>query len=368
MSAQDQDPLTYQRSGVDTAAAGEALARLTRHVKQTLSFRDDAPVGRPLRGVGYYANVIDMGGGMGLALSMDGVGTKLIVAELLGKYDTVGIDCIAMNVNDLICVGADPVAMLDYVALGRVDADVLDQLGRGLLEGCRRCRITIPGGELAQVGEMLRGEGATRGLDIVGTAVGVVPLDRVLFGQQVTPGDVVVGISSSGLHSNGFTLARKVLAPSRADYERHEPAFERTIGEELLEPTALYVELARDLLSSGLAVHAICHITGDGFVNLSRVEAPVGFELDALPEPQPVFQVIEERGGIPKAEMYSVFNMGVGLCVVLPEKDASAAMEAASRHAFDAWIIGRVTAEEGVVRLPAFDLESRGGSELRIRS
>jgi phosphoribosylformylglycinamidine cyclo-ligase len=354
--------MSYEKAGVDTAQAGLALRGLASLVTETHRFRDGVGVGQPIRGLGYYANVLDLGGGQGLAVSMDGVGTKLLVAEILGKYDTVGIDCIAMNVNDLICVGAEPIAMLDYVAVGRADATVLTEVGKGLLEGCRQCAITIPGGELAQVREMLRGEGASEGFDLVGTALGVVPLDKTLFGDAVRPGDLVVGVASRGLHSNGYTLARRILAPRREDYLRHEPDFGRSVGEELLEPTALYVALALDLFRRDLPLHAVCHITGDGYMNLTRVEAPVGFLLDGFPEPPPVFKLIQERGGIGAAEMYSVFNMGVGLCIILPEEHGDTVMEAARSFGFSSWPLGRVTGDAGVVRIPQHGLASRGGT------
>ncbi len=361
MSSSDRGGLSYGATGVDTHAAARVLGRLGAHIKQTLGLRDGRGPGRPVRGLGYYANVLDLGNGQGLAVSSDGVGTKLLVAEALGRYDTIGIDCIAMNVNDLICVGAEPIAMLDYIAVGKIDPQVFDDVGKGLLEGCRRTHITIPGGEIAQVGEMLRGEGPTLGFDLVGTAVGLVPLDRVIFGQHVVPGDVVIGVASTGLHSNGYTLARRVLAPRPEEYRRHEPAFGRTVGEELLEPTALYVELAVDLFQRGPMPHAVCHITGDGYMNLTRVEAHVGFVLDGFPDPPPVFQVIEERGRIPKAEMYEVFNMGIGLCIMAPESSAGAILAAAGRHGFRSCVLGRVTAEAGVVRIPQHRLVGRAG-------
>ena len=358
----EQRPSHYDIAGVDTSAASGGLARLAAHVRATFGLRAEFTTGAPLRGLGYYANVLDLGDGRGLAVCADGVGTKILVAEAMGRYDTLGIDCIAMNVNDLICVGADPMAMLDYLAVGRVDPDVLEEIGRGLLEGCRRCRITIPGGELAQVREMLRGTGSTEGLDLVGTAVGIVPLDRMLFGQAVCPGDAIVGVSSSGLHSNGFTLARQVLAPTHEDYSRFEPSLGRTVGEELLEPTALYVELARELFASDLDLHALCHITGDGYMNLTRVEAPVGFLLDGLPEPSAIFRLIEERGRVPKAEMFTVYNMGIGLCVILPPDAAEAVISAAGGQGFEARVVGHVTDEDGVVRLPQHGLVGRDGS------
>jgi phosphoribosylformylglycinamidine cyclo-ligase len=350
---------TYSTAGVDTSAANSALARLAASVNKTLILRDGRP-GRPIRGLGYYANVLDLGGGLGLAVSTDGVGTKLLVAEMMDRYDTIGIDCVAMNVNDLICVGAEPIAMLDYVAVGKADPGVFDEVGRGLLLACEKCRISIPGGETAMVREMLRGSGRSEGFDLVGTAVGLVGIDRAMFGQEVTPGDVVVGVASTGLHSNGYSLARRVLLSGGATVRTFEPAFKRTIGEEMLEPTALYVSLAVELFERRLPVHALCHITGDGYKNLARVEAKVGFVLDDVPEWPAVFQVIAEKGRIPPAEMYTVFNMGIGLCVVLPEAHAAAVIDTAKRHGFAARRLGHVTPDAGIVRIPRWNLVGSG--------
>jgi phosphoribosylformylglycinamidine cyclo-ligase len=361
-----RDP--YSAAGVDTAAASGALSRLAASVGRTLGLREGR-TGRPIRGLGYYANVLDLGGGLGLAVSADGVGTKLLVAEMMDRYDTVGIDCVAMNVNDLICVGAEPIAMLDYIAVGRADPGVFEEVGRGLLLACEKCRISIPGGETAMVREMLRGSGRTEGFDLVGCAVGVVPVERALFGQDVVPGDVVVGVSSSGLHSNGYSLARGVLLSGGATVHTFEPAFRRTIGEEMLEPTALYVALANELFERKVPVHALCHITGDGYMNLARVEAKVGFVLDDFPERPAVFSVIAERGGIPPAEMFTVFNMGIGLCAMVPEAHAATVIETARRHGFPARRLGHVTAEAGLVRIPQWNLVGTGakGSGGKLR-
>lgn len=364
MSGESSEPKHYDAAGVSADAASSGLKRLGAQIQQTFGLRD-GKVGRPLRGLGYYANVLDMGGGLGLAVSCDGVGTKILVAEHLNRYDTIGIDLVAMNVNDLICVGAEPIAMLDYIAVGKVCPEVFEAIGRGLLSAATECSISIPGGEIAQIGAMLKGHGRTEGLDLVGTAVGTVRTDRMLFGQDVKPGDVVVGLASSGLHSNGFTLARRVLAKSPEDYERFEPQLGRTLGQELLIPTALYVRFANELFASGLDVHAVCHITGDGFLNLCRVEAPIGFVLDQMPEPLPVFRLIAERGGLDAAEMYTVFNMGVGLCVILPESQAERVIALATAHGHAASLIGRVTAEDGLVKMPGLGLEGGRGTALR---
>ncbi|MEJ7716194.1 MAG: AIR synthase related protein [Thermoleophilaceae bacterium] len=197
----------YARAGVDTGQAGRGVAALV-DVLRTID------TGRPSRAVlgsGHYANVLRLAGDTGLALSTDGVGTKLIVAEQLGRYDTVGIDCIAMNVNDVICVGADPIAVLDYVAVEEADPELLAAVGRGLKAGAQDAGVEIPGGELAVVPELIRGHPSPGGIDLVGMCVGLVEIPRMVTGAAARAGDAIVGLPSSGVHSNGFTLARSAL-------------------------------------------------------------------------------------------------------------------------------------------------------------
>src|SRR5579884_2170844 len=284
-------PATYAGAGVDTTAAGHALAGLLRWVAETGSNRPGS-IRLPN---GYFAAVLAISPNLGLAISTDGVGTKLLVAEQLQKYDTVGIDCVAMNVNDVLCVGAEPVALVDYLAVEGADAQLLEAVGRGLHEGARQARVTIPGGELAIVPELIRGQGHGPAFDLVGTAVGTVALDRLLDGSTIADGDVVVGLASSGIHSNGLTLARRVLVgddPRRlAEYV---PELGRTLGEELLEPTRIYVQPVLAMLRADLPLRALAHITGDGLLNLTRVAAPVSFVLDHLPEDIPaIFRLIQ---------------------------------------------------------------------------
>jgi phosphoribosylformylglycinamidine cyclo-ligase len=352
---------SYARAGVDTAAASSALAGLLRWVNATEALRP----GEVRLPNGYFANVLAVGPNLGLAISTDGVGTKLLVAQQLGKYDTVGIDCVAMNVNDVLCVGAEPVALVDYVAVAQADGALLDALGRGLYEGARQARVTIPGGELAQVPELLGGAHAGGGFDLVGTAVGTVALDRVVTGQDVADGDVVVGLASSGIHSNGLTLARRVLvgdAPRRLS--ERVPELGRTLGEELLEPTRIYVQPVLAMLKTGLPVKALAHITGDGLFNLSRVAAPVSFLLERLPQPvPPIFALIQERGGIAAAEMYRVFNMGVGFCVVVAAAGVAEVLRIAAAHDVSAWELGHARADgQRRLMLPSLGLVGEGGA------
>jgi len=351
---------TYAAAGVDAAGEESSLAGLLHWVNRSLALRRG--VGEVKLPVGFFANVIDIGHGMGLAISTDGVGTKLLVAQHLHKYDTVGIDCVAMNVNDVLCVGAEPLAMVDCISLQEPRADLLAELGKGLYEGARLANITIPGGEIAQVREMVRGARDGYAFDLVGTCVGLVPLDRIIVGQEVAPGDVVVGLRSSGVHSNGLTLARRVLFDTmHLAPESYRPELGRTVGEELLEPTRIYVREVLAMLRAGIAVKSLAHITSDGFQNLGRVVADYSYVIDQIPEPPPIFTLIQAGGAIGDAEMFSVFNMGIGFCVVAPEADVPRIVAIAAAHGVPAQRIGYVAEERArVVRLPAKRLVGAG--------
>jgi phosphoribosylformylglycinamidine cyclo-ligase len=328
----------YAKAGVDQGAADSAVAGLVRALGAI-------ELGRPSRQVplpGHYASVIRIDERTGIALSTDGVGTKLLVAEQLGRFDTVGIDCVAMNVNDVICVGAEPLAMLDYIAIERADPEVCEQIGVGLARGAELAGIEIPGGELAQLGEMVRG------FDVAGACFGTVALDAIVDGSAVEPGDAIVGLPSSGIHSNGYTLARSALEGLPLD-EDPEGRLGRPLGEVLLEPTEIYVKPVLELLRSAVDVRGLAHITSGGLGNLDRLAADVGYEIDEpLPVP-PVFELIGERAGASDEEMHGVFNMGCGFCVVVGAADEEAAVESMRRHYPEAKRIGR-TVEGSSVR------------------
>jgi phosphoribosylformylglycinamidine cyclo-ligase len=281
------------------------------------------------------------------------VGTKIIVAEQLGRLDTIGIDCVAMNVNDVICVGADPIALLDYLAVEQADADTLGQIGRGLARGAEDAGVEIPGGELAVVPELIRGHPSPRGFDLVGFCVGLVELDSLVTGARAEPGDALVGLPSSGVHSNGFTLARRVLT----DLGEAPPELAgQTVGEALLEPTVIYVRAVRELLGSELDVRGLAHITGEGLLNLLRLEADVGYRVvSPLPRP-PIFELIASRGEVGEAELNEVFNLGCGFCCVVPAAQAGAAVELLEERHPGAAVIGEVTDRAGVVELAAAGL------------
>jgi len=340
----------YARSGVDTEAAASGIGAL-------VSALGRIDPGRPRRSIletGHYASVLALDADTAIAICTDGVGTKLIVAEQAGRFDTVGIDCVAMNVNDLVCVGAEPIAMVDYIAVEQVDARVLGEIGESLRHGAELAGVEIPGGELAQVPEMLEGHPSPHGIDLVGAAIGVVSRRDILTGAAIEPGDAVIGLPSSGLHSNGFTLARRALFDQGGLSLRDSPPQlgGRTLAAELLEPTEVYVRAALALLQSAARVRGLAHITGDGLLNLTRLKDTVGYRIDEPLPPQPIFGLIQEQGAIPDHEMWEVFNMGTGFCCVVCADDAAPALELLRGHHAGAQVIGRVTAAAGVVEIP----------------
>jgi phosphoribosylformylglycinamidine cyclo-ligase len=328
----------YAEAGVDQSAADSAVASLVAALGRI-------DLGRPSRQVplpGHYASVIRLDERTGIALSTDGVGTKLLVAEELGRFDTVGIDCIAMNVNDVICVGAEPLAMLDYIAIERADPRVCEQIGLGLARGAELAGIEIPGGELAQRGDMVRG------VDVSGACFGTVALAEIVDGSAVGAGDPVIGLPSSGIHSNGYTLARSALDGISLD-EDPDGRLGRPLGDALLEPTEIYVRPVLELLRSPIEVRGLAHITSGGLDNLLRLAADVGYEIDDPLPTQPIFDLIGERGGVDEEEMHRVFNMGCGFCCIVAADDEGAALEILRRHHPQAKRIGRATSRVGEI-------------------
>jgi phosphoribosylformylglycinamidine cyclo-ligase len=329
----------YRESGVDTNEATKGLTRLVDRIR-----RNWPPVGAfgAVRlEIGYFANVVDIGG-IGLAISTDGVGSKAIIARDMRRYDTIGIDCVAVNVNDLICVGARPVALVDYIAVERADAAVLDAIAIGLARGAEAAGISIVGGETAQLPDIVAG------FDLAGTAVGTVPLDRILDGRDLEPGDLVIGIESGGIHSNGLTLARKALLkrdkPLPLDHEL--PQTGTLLGDELLRPSLIYVPEIMEILARVAGVKALVHITSDGLLNLARVHnARVGFHIDDLPPAPEIFRLIQHYGNVSDGEMFEVYNMGVGFCVVVDAGQADLALRILAAHRRRARVIGKVVAD-----------------------
>jgi phosphoribosylformylglycinamidine cyclo-ligase len=329
-------PDAYARAGVDVGKVRSMQSTMARLFESTFSTRRGR-FGRPKIPIGHYAGLIDIGDGRLLGMHTDNVGTKVLVAQQLAKFDTVGIDCVAMTVNDLICLGCEPVALLDHMSLEREDAELVGQLSLGLADGARQAGAAIVGGETAIVGELVKGIGG-RGFDLISMGVGVVGEAEVIDGSAIRDGDAVVGVESSGLHSNGYTLARRIVEGKDLTEHRDELGGE-SIGDALLRPTNVYVRPTLDAIKRH-EVHGVAHITGGAFAKLTRLTGKRGrmrrlrFDLNELkggggrqkdngpvPSIPPIFSFLQREGGLTDEEMYRTFNMGVGLCLVCPREE-----------------------------------------------
>ncbi|MDR2866909.1 MAG: phosphoribosylformylglycinamidine cyclo-ligase [Methanomassiliicoccaceae archaeon] len=326
---------TYARSGVDIDRKSSAIESLVKELRFKRKGRGQV---KKLKGA--YAGLIDFGD-VYLTLCTDGVGTKLLVAEELGIWDTVGIDCIAMNVNDAICVGAEPMAFVDYIAIDRPDDNITNAIGRGLERGARMSNMDIVGGEIAILSDMVNG------VDVSGTCLGFVPKDKVITGQTVKKGDLVVSLKASGIHSNGLTLARKVFESAGVDMTDRISGLKKSVGMELLTPTAIYVRQVLSILDRH-NVNGMMNITGGGLRNLLRMRKGYRCVIDDPVRPLPIFRVMQELGEIDTKEMYNTFNMGMGYSIIAPPDDA----EAIVSENKNAKIVGFVEKGNGVLYAP----------------
>jgi phosphoribosylformylglycinamidine cyclo-ligase len=315
--------MTYADSGVDIRAEERAISAM----KSVMTGKRKG-IGAPITEIGHYAGLIDMGE-YAIAMTTDGVGSKVLIANEMKKWDTVGIDCMAMNVNDLLAIGAEPLAFVDYLALEKVDPEMTAQIAVGLERGAEISNISIVGGETASLPEIIRG------FDLAGTCIGMIRKKDVITGERIEKGDMIVGLPSSGLHSNGYSLARKIVEESNYTYFDRMPYSKRTIGEELLEPTRIYMEALEVIRKAD--VHGMAHITGSGLLKLHRISG-FGFEIDDPIEPQPIFRFLQEEGGVAEDEMYRTFNMGMGWVFVLPEDDVDEVLDMT-----DGKLVGEIT-------------------------
>ncbi|MCZ7399273.1 MAG: phosphoribosylformylglycinamidine cyclo-ligase [Candidatus Methanoperedens sp.] len=300
--------LTYSQAGVDIERENSAIAALA---KQLVYKRKG--LGAPLTDVGHYAGLIDFGE-YALALTTDGVGSKVLIANEMKRWNTVGIDCIAMNVNDLLAMGIEPLAFVDYIAIQEPNNEIMKQIGEGLAKGAEISRMTIVGGETATLPDIING------FDLAGTCLGMVKKDSIITGERIEIGDVIIGLPSNGVHSNGYSLVRRIIKDSGYSYQDAFPYNKNTtIGDELLSPTRIYMEILD--AAQKFDIHGLAHITGSGLMKLHRI-TKLGFDIsDPLP-PQPVFRFLQEEGEVEDLEMYKTFNMGMGFVVLVPQSDA----------------------------------------------
>jgi phosphoribosylformylglycinamidine cyclo-ligase len=344
----EREPLTYAQAGVDVEAGDRAVALMRAAVEAT-----HGP--RVLGGIGGFAGLWRLAGPSGLpgaaglpgdpvlAAASDGVGTKLLVAQALDRHDTVGIDLVAMVVDDVVATGAEPLFVLDYLAVGRVDPERVAAIVSGVAEGCRLARCALLGGETAEH----PGAMAPDAYDLAGFAVGVVERDRLLGPDRVAAGDVFLGLAASGLHSNGYSLARQVLARAGVGYGQRLPELGVPAGEALLTPTRIYAPHLVDLLAAGVEVHALCHVTGGGLPgNLPRCLPPgLTARVDrASWQVPPLFGLLGRLGPVADEELARATNLGVGMVVVLPPGEADRAVAFLADREVPAWVMGEVVA------------------------
>src|SRR2546425_5460801 len=335
--------MTYTTAGVDSRHVREAHRVLARRLESTFQTRRGR-VGWPLFPIGHYAGLVDLGDGRVLSLHTDSVGTKVLVARLMGKYDTIGIDCVAMCANDIICTGSEPISFLDYLAVSKPNPTMVASIAEGIVVGAKQAGLAVVGGGTAVVPGLL----LEAGIDLVGTAAGICSKQDLVLGHEIRNGDELIGVASSGIHSNGLTLARKVLLKNHSIGEM-VPDLGRSIGEELLEPTRIYVRPVLETLKKA-EVHGLAHITGGGFSKLDRIvsQAKLGARIDYMPTPPVIFRLLQREGRGSEVEMFRTFNMGIGVIVICPDGQSDAILCVFRRHKQAAFRIGNVQKVRGI--------------------
>ncbi len=328
--------LSYKKAGVDISKIKKSQASIGKLIRSTHKLQKLA---RIEHGFGHYAGIIKVAGKMSIATHTDGVGTKVLIANAMKKYDTIGIDCVAMNVNDIICIGATPIAFVDYIAANKNDEVIFRQIVKGLVAGAKKSKMPIVGGETAIMPDLIAGKGFS--FDLAGMVTGYVNKEMIL-GDKIKPGDAIIGVKSTGIHSNGYSLARKALKKySIKDNVRGVG----NIGSALLKPTQIYTQPVLEIIDK-CSVNGLAHITGGAFTKLLRLKN-IGYEIDVLPKMPPIMKLIADQG-VKDEEMYKTFNMGVGFCVVASKEQIDRIQSIFKRYKIQSQQIGRIVARKGV--------------------
>lgn len=331
--------ITYKDAGVDVEAGYRAVSLMKEHVKKTFD-------GNVITDLGSFGGIYKIDEKHVLVAGTDGVGTKLKAAFVMNRHDTVGIDCVAMCANDIVCHGAKPLFFLDYIATGKLNPETAGEIVKGVANGCLQAGCALIGGETAEMpGFYQKGE-----YDIAGFCVGMAETDKIINGHKIMPGDMLIGLASSGIHSNGFSLVRRIIGMDESILKQKLYGFERTLGEEILEPTRIYVKTVLQLIET-YSIKGIAHITGGGFIeNIPRI-IPKGLGIEIkigtwkIPE---IFKFLVMEAGLTKEQAFNTFNMGVGMVLCVSTELAQDVLEAARQLGEQANIIGMVTAKEGV--------------------
>jgi phosphoribosylformylglycinamidine cyclo-ligase len=325
--------MTYAKAGVDIEKESETISSLVSQIKSPKK-----GFGKPLDLPGHFTGLIDFGE-YALSLCTDGVGSKVIIANAMKKWDTLGIDCMAMNVNDMICIGAKPIAFVDYFAVQKHDKKMAMEIGKGLAKGAELAGVSIIGGETATLPDIVKG------FDLAGTCLGYVNKKEIITGKTIKPGDKIIGLRSSGIHSNGLTLARKIIRNSKLTYNHNFPKTKIKIGYELLKPTRIYVKEVMEILKKH-KVKGMAHITGGGLNNLPRLNRNVEFRITSPLKPQEVFTQLQILGNVKLGEMYRTFNMGMGFAIIADSVETEGILKL-MKGKIEAKVVGEVVKGEG---------------------
>ena len=330
--------ITYKKAGVDISEIKKSQRAIGKLIESTHNLQKMAKM---THGFGHYPGIVEIPGGKLLATHTDGVGTKVIISNMLKKYDTIGIDCIAMNVNDIICIGATPISFVDYIAANKNDQKIFKQIVSGLVKGAKKSAMPIVGGETAIMSDLISGKGV--GFDLAGMVVGILSKKEMVLGDKIKPNDVIIGIQSSGLHSNGYSLARKALLSKYSVKDNIKGV--GNLGNALLRPTEIYVKPVLEALKK-CKINGLAHITGGAFTKLLRLKQ-IGYHLDNMPKTPALMQLIEDTG-VKNEEMYKTFNMGIGFCIITPEKQVKKIHKIFNKHKMKSYEIGRISKNKGV--------------------
>jgi len=342
-SVEKKLPRTYKEAGVDI----EAVKKLHKEFGNIFKAKGEYSEFKPLLQIGHYAGVLEFGEHC-FALHVDGVGTKILVAQMMNYFEPIGYDCVAMGVNDIICIGAKPIAFLDYLAIEKVNKKVITQIAKGISKAAEESGVYVLGGETAIIPEIIKGARKQIGFDLVGMTFGYLRKNELIDGSKISKDDVIIGLESSGLHSNGYTLARKILLEKYSLTEKI-PELNGILGEELLRPTKIYVKPILEAKSE-IPIKGIAHITGGSFTKLLRLskDKKIGFLLDKFPPFPAIFKLIMKTGKISISEMFRTFNCGIGMCVILEKKYAQRALDIFEDYKIRSYLIGRVVDSYGV--------------------
>ena len=330
--------LTYKKAGVDISKIKQSQKAIGKLITSTHRLQKKAKIAH---GFGHYAGIVEIPGGKLLATHTDGVGTKVVIANMMKKYTTIGIDCVAMNVNDIICIGATPISFVDYIAANKNDQTIFKKIVTGLVTGAKKSALPIVGGETAIMPDVIEGKGFA--FDLAGMVVGLVEKKDMVLGNKIRVGDVIIGANSTGIHSNGYSLARKAILTKYSVKDKIKGV--GTIGDALLKPTEIYTNPVLEITKK-CKVNGLAHITGGAFTKLLRLKN-IGYEIDSLPKIPPIMGLIGEQG-VKDEEMYKTFNMGVGFCVIAPKEQASKIKSIFKKYKINSQEIGQIIPKKGV--------------------